>query len=165
MFQHFHTDNRSGRAFPRKDSFDRVWFIRVVSGKARALCRYNPVLLEEGDGWLLSEEVAFSFQEADDSFVADIVSMSIRFLDSVYYSIGSLIPPAMSVACSNGMPDYCNELIERVFSDMLYILDAPLELGRDQMLRAAATQLLLAFSNGYNAQGGLMPMSAGGGKG
>ena len=165
MVQHFHIDNRSGRAFPRKDSFDKVWFIRIVSGKARARCRYNPVLLEDGDCWLLSEEVPFSFLEAEEGFVADIVSISIRFLDSVYFSIGGLMPPAMSVACSKGMPGYCKELIERAFSDMLFILDAPLELGREQMLRAAATQLLLSFSNGFNAQGGLMLTATGGGKG
>jgi len=165
MVQYYHIDSLSGIAFPRKDSFDRVWFICIVSGKARALCRYNPLPLEGGDCWLLSEEVPFSFQEAEESFEADIVSLSIRFLDSVYYSIGSLMPPAMSVACSKGMPDYCKELIERAFSDMLCILDAPLELGREQMLRAAATQLLLSFSNGFNAQGGLMPTATGGGKG
>ena len=165
MVQYYHIDSLSSGAFPRKDSFDRVWFIRIVSGKARAHCRYNPVLLEEGDCWILSEEVAFSFQEANDGFVADIVSMSIRFLDNIYYSIGSLMPPAMSVACSKGMPGYCKELVERAFSDMLCILDAPLELGREQMLRAAATQLLLSFSNGFNAQGGLVPTATGGGKG
>lgn len=165
MVQHFHIDNRSGRAFPRKDSFDRVWFIRIVSGKARALCRYNPVLLEQGDCWLLSEEVPFSFQEVDEGFGADIMSLSIRFLDSVYYSIGSLMTPAMSVACSKGMPGYCKELIERAFLDMLYILDTPLELGREHMLRAAATQLLLSFSNGFNDQGDYIPAATGSGRG
>ena len=165
MVRHYHIDSCLHDTFPRKDSFDQVWFLRIASGRARANCRYNPVLLEEGGCWLLSEEVPFSFLEVEEGFAADIVRMHIRFLDSVYYAIGGLMPPAMSVACSKGMPDYCKELIERALSDMLLLLDAPVELGREQMLRAAATQLLLAFSNGFNAPGGFTSGVTGGGRG
>lgn len=135
-----------------KPSFEQIWFIRVLDGQAQALINYAPYTLPIGSCWLLTEEVSFRLQSCSDSFNADVLCLSIRFLDSIYYSIGPLIAFTMSIARTDMMPSAYHDLIDKSFSLFIQTLRSPIETGKVQMLRALSTQLLLAFSSGYTKQ-------------
>lgn len=148
---HFHVTGTTKEDLLEKSTFDRIWFIRIRQGFARAQCNYSGISLPEGSTWLLADQIPFRFLSASDDLQAEVVSMSIRFLDSVYFSIGPLMPPTMSVVSTEQMNQCHTDLIASGFKLLSQTLEAPLEVGREEMLRSLATHLLLAFSAGYSS--------------
>ena len=138
--------------FPIKMPPGEIWLIRVYKGEAQALCNFKPMSLRSGTCVLLTDEVPFRFRSASEGFRADIISLSIRFLDSVYFSIGSLMPALMSVASTEYFREDCAALVFSSFEVLSRALDTRLPIGKEKMVQALALQILLAFSNGFASQ-------------
>lgn len=138
--------------FPVKMPPGEIWLIRVYVGEAQALCHSNPMSLKSGTCVLLTDEVPFRFLSASEDFRAEIMSMSIRFLDSVFFSIGSLMPALMSVASTEYFREDCGALVMNSFEVLSRTLDTPLGIGKEKMVQALALHVLLAFSNGFASQ-------------
>lgn len=145
--------------FPVKTPPDEIWFIRIYEGDAQVLCNFNPMPLRSGTCILLTDEVPLRFRSASKDFRAEIACLSIRFLDKVYYSIGSLMPARMSVASTEYFREDCKDLVLVSFDVFLTAIDTPLAIGKKQMIQALSSQILLAFSNGFASQE--MPVSSG----